>query len=165
MSNTNLIDFKFWTSVSLGDFKFIGANTSSLYTIKSNNILYKIEGSTLQAKSTFPQSVVELKLFDDFVLVSTPAAIYYYDATISLINTFSLNEDFETRFTSALLLNDALYLGTTEFGVLKSDTRSFIGYEEIHPSGPLRNSVFSLEYGYDNLWGTFCALSYKRPRP
>ena len=159
LSNTNLIDFKFWTSVSLGDFKFIGANTSSLYTIKSDNILYKIEGSTLQVKSAFPQSVAELKLFGDSVLVSTPATIYHYDATISLINTFPLSEDFETRFTSALLLNDALYIGTTEFGVLKSDMRSFTGYEEIHPSGPLRNSVFSLEYGYDNLWATFGGYS------
>ncbi|MDA9335807.1 ABC transporter substrate-binding protein [Flavobacteriaceae bacterium] len=159
LSNANLIDFKFWDLVVSGDFKFIGANATSLYTIKSNDILYKIEGSTLEVKTALPQSVLELKLSDDSVLVSTPSVIYHYDATINLIDTLPVRDEFDTSYTSALLLNDALYIGTTDFGVLKSDMRSSLGYEEIHPSGPLRNSVFSLEYGYDNLWVTFGAYS------
>ena len=73
LSNANLIDFKFWDLVVSGDFKFIGANATSLYTIKSNDILYKIEGSTLEVKTALPQSVLELKLSDDSVLVSTPS--------------------------------------------------------------------------------------------
>ena len=75
------------------------------------------------------------------------------------MNSYTTNLEFETGFTSALTIEDVIYIGTTSYGVLKSNAISVSEYEEIHPKGPLLNSVFSLEYGYNNLWVTFGAYS------
>ena len=96
---------------------------------------------------------------ENTMLVTTSSQAYQYSAGFNLMNSYTTNLEFETGFTSALTIEDVIYIGTTSYGVLKSNAISVSEYEEIHPKGPLLNSVFSLEYGYNNLWVTFGAYS------
>ena len=54
-----------------------------------------------------------------------------------------------------LKIDAVVYIGTIDYGVIRPDPLSLAGFEEIHPKGPLKNSVFSLSYGYGNLWVSY----------
>ena len=71
------------------------------------------------------------------------------------MNMYSTAPEFNTRFTTALKIDSVVYIGTIDYGVIRPDPLSLDGFEEIHPKGPLKNSVFSLSYGYGNLWVSY----------
>ncbi len=65
-------------------------------------------------------------------------------------------QEFDSDFTSAIIASDTdLYIGTKEFGVLKTSLENTLEMSEIHPEGPLLNNTFSLEATDSNLWVTF----------
>ena len=159
LSNPNLIDFQFWTTHTNGNFKNIVAFGTQLYTVNTSNRISEIVGANLNPLFVYPQAVVDLKVSDNSLLVTTPSKVYQYTAGFNVLDVYTSNLEFETDFTSALTIDNVIYIGTTNFGVLSSKAISISDYEEIYPQGPLLNSVFSLEYGYNNLWVTYGAYS------
>ena len=155
LSNPNLIDFQFWSTLTAGNFTNVVSIETQLYSVNSNNRIFAINGANLNPLFVYPQDVAELKVSDNTLLVTTPSKVYQYTAGFNTLDIYTTNLEFETNFTSALSIDSILYIGTSDFGVLKSEAISISEYEEIYPQGPLRNSVFSLEYGYNNLWVTF----------
>ena len=155
LDNPNLIDFQFWDTHSLGNFLLINFVENNLYTIKSDNKLYEVVGSNLVPSLNFSESVVDLKSNDDHLIVATKDNVYRYESDLSLMDTFTGSAQFDTNFTTAQFVDETIYIGTEDFGILKSYANMPNAYEEIHPDGPLRNTPFMLKYGYGNLWVTF----------
>ena len=159
LTSSSLIDFQFWTTLTNGNFKEITAFESKLYTVNTGNRIFEINGTSFSLLFAYPQIVNELKVSENTLLVTTSSEVYQYSAGFNLMNSYTTNLEFETGFMSALTIKDVIYIGTTSYGVLKSKAIAESEYEEIHPKGPLLNSVFSLEYGYNNLWVTFGAYT------
>ena len=159
LSNPNLINFQFWSTLITGNFTNIVAINTQLYCVNSSNRIFEISGTNLNSLFIYPQAVAELKVSENTLLVTTPSKVYQYTAGFNTTAIYSSNLEFETNYTSALTINDIIYIGTSDYGVLKSKAISMSEYEEIHPEGPLLNSAFSLEYGYNNLWVSFGAYT------
>lgn len=155
LSNPNLINFQFWSTLITGNFTNIAAINTQLYTVNSNSRIFEISGTNLNPLFVYPQVVSELKVSDNSLLVTTPSKAYQYSVGFNLTSVYTTNIEFETNFTTALSIDGVIYIGTTDYGVLKSKAMSVSEYDEIHPQGPLLNSAFSLKYGYNNLWMTF----------
>lgn len=159
LSNPSLINFQFWTTLITGNFTNIAAINTQLYTVNSNSRIFEISGTNFNPLFVYPQVVSELKISDNGLLVTTPSKVYQYSVGFNLTSVYTTNLEFETNFTTALSIDGVIYIGTTDYGVLKSKAMSVSEYDEIHPQGPLLNSAFSLKYGYNNLWVTFGAYS------
>ena len=159
LSNPSLINFQFWTTLITGNFTNIAAINTQLYTVNSNSRIFEISGTNFNPLFVYPQVVSELKILDNGLLVTTPSKVYQYSVGFNLTSVYTTNLEFETNFTTALSIDGVIYIGTTDYGVLKSKAMSVSEYDEIHPQGPLLNSAFSLKYGYNNLWVTFGAYS------
>jgi len=155
LSNPNLIDFQFWNTVSTGDFLALSTIDNKLYTVKSNNILYELQNSSLVQSLNFSEEVVDLKSNDDYLLVITKDNVYRYQADLTPIDLFSVSTQFDTNLTTAISLDNTVYCGTENLGILKSFAMTPNLFEEIHPDGPLLNVPFMLKYGYESLWVTF----------
>ena len=159
LPNPSLINFQFWTTLITGNFTNIAAINTQLYTVNSNSRIFEISGTNFNPLFVYPQVVSELKILDNGLLVTTPSKVYQYSVGFNLTSVYTTNLEFETNFTTALSIDGVIYIGTTDYGVLKSKAMSVSEYDEIHPQGPLLNSAFSLKYGYNNLWVTFGAYS------
>ena len=155
LANSNLTDFQLWSSISVGNFKAVTVFGSGLYATNSTNTLFEINGTTLTNLFNYPQPVAELNASNNTLLVTTDSKVYQYDAGFNLMNMYSTAPEFDTRFTTALKIDSVVYIGTIDYGVIRPDPLSLAGFEEIHPKGPLKNSVFSLSYGYGNLWVSY----------
>ena len=155
LANSNLTDFQLWSSLGAGNFKAVTVFGSGLYATNSTNTLFEINGTTLTNLFNYPQPVAELNASNNTLLVTTNSKVYQYNAGFNLMNMYSTAPEFDTRFTTALKIDSVVYIGTIDYGVIRPDPLSLAGFEEIHPKGPLKNSVFSLSYGYGNLWVSY----------
>ncbi|MEP3837246.1 MAG: two-component regulator propeller domain-containing protein [Algibacter sp.] len=152
ISSSNLIDYSNWQNVTSGNFIGIQSNEDKLYAIHSNGVLYEIINDTLSQLESFDDVPTEIKSNDSNLVITTKNNVFIYDTAFNLIAQVSVIEDFDSGFLSAVIDDDDVYVASTDFGVLKTAISNPIAFEEIHPDGPLRNDLFSLEYYNNDLW-------------
>jgi streptogramin lyase len=155
LSNSNLTDFQLWNSLAGGGFKAITVFDTSLYAVNSANKIFEISGANFIPLFDYPQDVAELNASNNSLLVTTNSKVYQYELGFNLMNVYSTNSEFDTSFVAALKMDEVVYIGTTDYGVLKSNPLASSEYDEIHPIGPLKNEAFSLSHGYGNLWVSY----------
>ncbi|MDN3664795.1 two-component regulator propeller domain-containing protein [Algibacter miyuki] len=155
LSSPNLIDYRNWEQVSAGEFLAVQANADKLYAIQTNRRIYEVNNNVLTSLFLFTNTPVDLRSVENQLLVSTEDDIYMYNASFNLISQASVITDFDTEFTVATVAGDEIFIGSQDFGVLKTAVLSPTIFEEVHPDGPLLNSVFSIEADARGVWVTY----------
>jgi len=155
LSSTNLIDFQEWEQISSGDFNGVEAVENKLYCTAMNGRIYEINGTLLNQLYMYPSQTLDLKSANNQLVVTTQNSVYVYDANFVLLANPILTNEFDTAFTSAVVFEESIYIGTEDFGILETIQANVSSFLEIHPDGPIQNNVFSLESGFGNLWVTY----------
>lgn len=166
VSNPNLIDFKNWTTITTGDFVVIESVSDKLYTLRTNWRIYQITNDVLSELFLYSSLPLEVKSVDTNLIVTTKENVFIYDTNFSVISQVSINSEFSTNYTSATINSENIYIGTKDFGVLKTTLSNPVFFEEIHPKGPLLNTPFSIQTQANDLWVTFGEYnSFLNPYP
>ncbi|MCF7566900.1 ABC transporter substrate-binding protein [Sabulilitoribacter arenilitoris] len=155
ITSPNLIDYQNWETISNGDFLAVQSVENSLYTIRTNRRIYQVVNDILTESFQYPDTPVDVKETDDRLLITTRNSVFIYDSSFNLISQANVNSNFDTQFTSAIFHLDSIYIGTKNFGILKTLLSNPILFEEIYPEGPLLNTPFSIQSGNNELWVTF----------
>tara|TARA_R110000868_G_scaffold165660_8_gene399220 strand:- start:2341 stop:4680 length:2340 start_codon:yes stop_codon:yes gene_type:complete len=153
LSNPNLIDFQNWQTITTGDFSATEVNEDKLYAIGTNRRIYELVNDVLANLFLYTSAPVEMQSVDGNLIVTTTTDVFIYDTNFSLISQASVSVDFTTQFNSASIDSENIYIGTKDFGVLKTAILNPALYEETRPEGPLLNSIFSLNNFNGELWG------------
>ncbi|MBT8394865.1 MAG: ABC transporter substrate-binding protein [Flavobacteriaceae bacterium] len=166
-SSNNLIDYQQWETVINGTFLYVQSLNGKLYVIQSNRKLYEVLNDSLLELFTYPDIPLDFKTINDRLIVTSKDNVYIYDNAFNLISEVTPISEFDSDFTSAIVnFADDVFIGTKEFGILKTSLSSLSIMTEIHPDGPLLNSPFSLEAYEDNLWVTYGEYSlFYNPYP
>ena len=155
LDNPNLIDFMQWQTILSGNFRVVDALSNKVYAVRFNRDLLEIDGASVTNLFTFPLLPEDSEVIGSNYIVSTADVVYVYDENITLVNSFQPNEDFDTSFTSAVLIDNEIYIGTNELGVLTTANAGTETYREIKPNGPLFNQVFRLDAETGVVWASF----------
>jgi hypothetical protein len=155
LSNTNLIDFQQWQTVIPGDYHTMSTVNNAIYSVRSNRVLYQINGPVITTLFTLPVLPLDAEVSESSLVFSTINAIYVYDENLQLVNSFLSTNDFDTSFTSATVLNDNVFIGSEDFGVLSTQISDSSSYIEIRPNGPLLNETFRLNAETNIVWASF----------
>tara|TARA_R110002111_G_scaffold103778_3_gene160927 strand:- start:1235 stop:3619 length:2385 start_codon:yes stop_codon:yes gene_type:complete len=155
LNNPNLIDFQQWETVILGDYYTINAINNKLYTVRSNKVLYEINGASINTLFTLPLLPLDADTSSSNLVYSTSNTIYVYNENLNLVSSFQPTTDFSTVFTSAITLDDTIYIGTETLGVLSHSISNSSGYSEILPEGPLFNETFRINAETNTVWISF----------
>lgn len=156
ISNPNLIDFQNWQLINSGNWTAIQTNSDKLYATSTNRSIYQIENDVISQIFIYANSPLDLRSTSNYLIVTTQNNIFVYDATFNIISEVSVADTtFNTQFTSAEIDAEFLYIGTKDFGMLKTTLQSPTTFEEVHPDGPLLNIPFSLTTETNGLWVTF----------
>jgi len=156
ISNPNLIDYTQWQTINTSNWLAVESVGDNLYALQSNRQFFEIVNDTFNSVFTYTILPVDVKSIQDTLVITSPTDIFIYDSDFNLINSESINSNFNTVFTAGVISSDStIYIGTVNNGVLLPDTSNALGFEEIHPDGPLLNNVFNLKAYPDDLWVTY----------
>ncbi len=153
VTNGNLIDFNNWKPLFVGDFSAIEVFNNQLFTTNNRN-LYKIENNALLLQKTYSQPIRSLKSSPNYLTIATQRSVYVNDLNnLEIVNyTTNTSNAYFYNLNTAFVEDKTLYLGTQEFGILKSNLQNISNFKEIHPEGPVSNSPFSIAVNNNNLW-------------
>ncbi|MGC6429831.1 MAG: two-component regulator propeller domain-containing protein [Jejuia sp.] len=152
LTSTNLIDYKVWETPFNGTYLFIKSNEETVITLNNNRQLYFINNDLLSQILETPQTPNEITFDENNLVVSTENNIFIYDQNISLLSTISVYDEFPTSYTSVDFVDNQIFIGTQNFGVLTTTIEEPQVLQEIHPNGPLINESFSIKVRNNNLW-------------
>ncbi|WP_179343208.1 type IX secretion system anionic LPS delivery protein PorZ [Winogradskyella ursingii] len=155
LDNPNLIDFQQWETIIAGNYYTISSLNDKIYSVRSNRVLYEIDGASITTLFTFPTLPSDAEVANQNFIVSTLNNVYVYNENIELVNTYQPNAEFDTGFTSATIVNSNVYIGTQDLGVLRIPIDENDTYIQVKPNGPLFNSVFRLDATTGTVWATY----------
>lgn len=150
----NLVDYHNWESIAGGAWLGIGVIGQDLYAISSDSF-QKFENGGFVRKETYPELPKSLKTSGDLGAVVFNRSIALYNAVGSKIEVVGQFEDFPTTYNTTMLIEDDLYIGTIDKGVLITVAGQNDIVLQVVPEGPLRNDIFSIEAAPDELWVVF----------
>lgn len=166
LSSPNLIDYQQWEQVTTGNYVGIEAVEDNLFCVSASRNVYQINDTTLTQILTYPNDVLDFKSYNSNLIVTIENNVFVYDNQFNLISNPTVTPEFNTKFTASVTTDEGIYIGTENFGVLKTTVDNKSEFVEIHPDGPLRNNTFSIESGYGSLWATYGDYTtYYNPAP
>lgn len=150
-----LVDSNNWTQFSSSySFSNLSVFNNELFTSINRNF-YRIEtNNQFTLINTLDSIISDIRASDDYLCITTKYTINIFDKNLVLM--YNVAPDAESQYPfvpkTAQIFEDNLYIGTTNFGILKSSLSSIEDFSEIHPQGPLSNAVFTLNALNGNLW-------------
>jgi len=154
-ASNNLINYQEWERVGFGNFLSVESNNGRLYTVKSNRRIFEVIGNTLNELFIYNNPPLDVKTVNSKLVITTKEAVYIYDENFVLISQIFANEEYDTDFTTATIDSEYAYIGTKDFGILKTEILNPFDFEVIHPGGPLSNNSFSVKAASNHLWVSF----------
>ena len=144
LNNSNLIDFAQWQTIIVGNFRTVNTLGDKVYTIRYSRDVFEITGTTITNLFNLGANPEDTEVSDSNYIITTINNVFVYDENLTLLNTFTANAEFNTDFSCGVLLDNNIFIGTTDFGVLRASLSDNTVYEDIKPNGPLLNEVFRL---------------------
>ena len=154
--NNDLIDFQQWQTVTSGNYLNIQVLNNKLYVVHNNKKLYDVINDGLVELHTYADTPLDVKTTDNNLIVTTNNNVFVYDNSFNLESNIQIVDEYNTEYTSGIMGSDnSIYIGTVDYGILRTTMENTNEFLEIHPQGPLLNNSFSIEAAQNNLWVSF----------
>lgn len=157
VSDPYLIDFNSWSQNFTGSFSSVEIFNGIVYVSKGRS-LYSFYNNQLQLIKNF-ETIKSLNSSNDFLTITTQRTAHVYNTLgVEVYNyTSNSSQPFYANLNSSLFEDNILYLGTSEFGLLKSTKENIPNFDVIRPMGPTSNLPFSISVKDRNLWVVYGA--------
>lgn len=157
ITNPNLNDYAQWLVFDSGYWNGIVTFNNQLTTMNSNNKIYKYNGASFQQIGSLGQPGLDFRSYGDYLIATSANNVYIYNTSFvqaahivsSQIATITVT------FTCATVVNNSIYIGTNENGIVSSTISSPTSFEIIMPNGPKMNNMFSINSSSSNLWAVY----------
>ena len=157
VTNPNLNDFMQWQQIMPGIWNGIETFKTQLIAAENTGKITKLQGNTFVTISQFPSLIQDLRATEDFLTVTTAGTVYIYNINLAVaaqVNNYSIPQPYPF-FTCATVINGAIYIGTLENGLLQTDIFNPTTFQNIEPTGPIRNGIFSINAAGPDLWAVY----------
>ena len=155
LTNPNLIDFQEWEQLTTGNFEGIEKVGNKLYCLGNNRRVFDITNGTPNQLIIYNTQPSDFKEANDNLVITVSNGVYVYDNQFTLLANPLVIPEFVTNYTCAVTTNEGIYIGTEDFGVLRTEENEVSNFDEIHPDGPLMNNTFSVEAGFGQVWASY----------
>jgi len=157
LSNPNLIDYNQWTLFFFFSWNGIVTLNNQLVCSNNNNKIYKHNGISFSELISLNQTVVDFRTNDNHLIITTLNNVYIFNQNLVQIATIQTSQitDLAVTFTCATLIDDVVYIGTNENGIVSTTISSPTQFQFIMPDGPLENNIFRLKKSTSTLWALY----------
>ncbi|MGV9005008.1 type IX secretion system anionic LPS delivery protein PorZ [Flavobacterium sp.] len=157
ITNSNLNDFSQWQIMDNGYWNAIVTFNNQLIATNANNKVYKYNGSIFQELFSLNQTALDTRVFGNYLIVTTSSHVFIYNTTLAQVANIQNSQvsSITLTFTCATVINDKVYIGTNENGVISAPLSNLGEFEVIMPDGPKRNYIFSMKSSATKLWAVY----------
>lgn len=161
LSNPNLNDFSQWQLFDGGYWKGIVTFNNQLVAYNSNNRFYKYNGATFNEIFNIGQEGIDFRVATNYLILTTPSSVYVFNSQLALVRQINSSQITESKpsFTCATVVDDKVYMGTKEDGLISSTISGSSVFENNTPIGPSRNNIFALDVTPNAIWTVYGGYS------
>lgn len=169
IANKNLIDFNQWTQTAPGNWSSVEAFGKELIAINNSGYIHKYN----QGSNSFigflqlPFVAVDMRKTANYLVITTTSSVYFYNNQMALVSQINSNQisGSNVSFTCATTIDDIVYIGTKENGLMNTTISVASPFENSTPIGPSRNSIFALQVATNALWVVYGDYFNYNPYP
>lgn len=159
VASKNLIDFNQWTQTAPGNWSSVEAFGTELIAINNSGYIHKYN----QGSNSFigflqlPSAAVDMRKTANYLVITTASSVYFYNNQMAVVRQINSNQisGSNVSFTCATTIDDEVYIGTKENGLMNTTISIASVFENSTPSGPSRNSIFALQVATNALWAVY----------
>lgn len=159
ITSKNLIDFNQWTIVSSGSWSGVASFGTELIAVNTTGYIHKYNevSNSFVGYSTLPSAAVDMRKTDNYLIITTANSVYFYNNQMTLVRQIDSNQipGINASFTCATTINDVVYIGTKENGLVSTTISVTSAFENSTPIGPSRNNVFAMQATSEVLWAVY----------
>lgn len=163
ITSENLIDYNQWAIIAPGTWSSVEAFGTELIAVNSSGYIHKYNANSnsFTGYSALPSAAVDMRKTDNYLIITTVNSIYFYNNLMMLFRQIDSSQitGINASFTCATTINDVVYIGTKENGLMTTTISITSAFENSTPIGPSRNNVFALQATNEVLWTVYGGYS------
>jgi hypothetical protein len=157
LSNPNLVDFSQWSTYNFGSWNG-GTTFNNVFVGSSNNgRAYKISGTTISEFSNLNANAVDTRVSGSYLIITTPMAVFVFNQTFQQVAQIQNSQitEIPVTFTCGTVINDVIYAGTNEKGVVTAPLLNPTSFQFLIPNGPINDDIFRIKKSSRALWAVY----------
>ncbi len=157
LSSPFLDDYNQWVDISGNEWNGVISFGTNVYAITNAVSLLKYDGVTPSYIFTYPETVLDIRTHDNYFTVTSPNHVFIYNQAAQQILHIQSNQVMgdPVTFVCATIIDDVIYIGTNERGILTSNILAPTNFSEIKPDGPELNYIFRVKKSSTTLWALY----------
>jgi hypothetical protein len=159
IASKNLIDFNQWAIIAPGSWSSIESFDTELIAINTSGYIHKYNtvSNSFIGYSALPSAAVDMRKTDNYLVITTANSVYFYNNLMALVRQIDSNQitGINASFSCATTINDVVYIGTKENGLMSTTISVTSAFENSTPIGPSRNNVFAMQATSEVLWAVY----------
>jgi ligand-binding sensor domain-containing protein len=159
LSNPFLDDYNQWIDISGYLWNGITTFNNVIYAFRIDNKLIKYDGTSFTqiAQYTNTLQIKDIRSNENYLTVTFLNDVFIYNQAMQQVVHIQSNQiaTDTTTFNCAMVVNDVIYIGTNEKGIVSSTIANPFTFESIKPDGPELNYVFRVKKSSTTLWALY----------
>lgn len=157
LSSQFLDDYTQWVDISGYFWDGITTFNNLIFAIRDDEKLYKYDGTSFTQQAQYLQPVKDIRATANYLIVTTTDEVFIYNTalqqTVHILSNQVTGDP--VTFTCATVIDDIIYIGTNERGILSSTILNSTNFSEIKPDGPELNYIFRVKKSSTALWALY----------
>ncbi|MDI9255931.1 two-component regulator propeller domain-containing protein [Flavobacterium sp. YZ-48] len=161
LSNANLNDFAQWQVFHPGFWTTMTTFNNQIMATSADSYLYKFNGTNPVQVTGIVQNAIDIRATANHLIVTTPNHVYVFGTGLNQLVHIQTTQitAVPVTFTCGAVINDRIYIGTNENGIVTTGISNPGALEFIMPDGPIRNYMFAIDASSSNLWACYGGYS------
>lgn len=153
ITNPFMVDYNQWQVFHPGFWNGIVTFQNQLI-IANYGLLYRYDGAQFISFLNANETINKVRVSGNYLVIQTLNRVYVFDQTLQQIAQIQSSQitDLNVTFTSATVLNETIYIGTDNEGVVAVPLNNLTSFEIVKPDGPEQNHVFRIKKSSTALW-------------
>ncbi|NNT71242.1 T9SS type A sorting domain-containing protein [Flavobacterium sp. IMCC34852] len=157
ITNPNLNDYAQWQVFDGGFWTGLVTFNNQLIGLNANNKAYKYNGTFFEELTDIGQPGLDIRATPNHLIITSPNHVFVYNTDliqIAHVQNAQISPP-TVSFTCGTVINNTIYIGTLENGLLALPLSNTTNFEFIMPDGPIRNYMFAIDSSSSSLWATY----------
>lgn len=157
VSNPNLVDFSQWVTFNSGFWSSLTTFNNQLVGANSNGRAYKFTGNVTTEFSNLNGTALDIRAYGNYLIITTATSVFVFNQALQQIAQIQNSQvtEFPVTFTCATVINEVIYIGTNENGVLTVPLSNLSSFVFVMPNGPINDNIFRLKKASKSLWAVY----------